>query len=269
MKLREKLAKLLRQPQPARFLLSRLLWHSKLCRLFTINCEPYRLRFYPTAYSATLWLSPRERLTDEQFLQGLLQSGDVFIDVGANIGTLTLTASKIVGAHGKVYSIEAHPQTYEYLLGNLRLNHVQNVTTFNVACGGDNGTANLTSKAADDQNVISQAGLRIPMRRLDDLIVDGESQTIAVLKIDVEGYEKFVLEGATQLLSRVNFVYFESWDEHFERFHYKLSDVVAFLGRFGFEVYSLAGNKVDHDYNSPICENLLAKNVTRFAARQA
>src|SRR5437667_6236072 len=88
--LRKKLMKLRRQRKPFRFLASRLLWHSGLCSLFTILCGSYRLRFYPTALSATLWLDPRERCADEGHLRNLLRTDDIVIDVGANIGTMTL-----------------------------------------------------------------------------------------------------------------------------------------------------------------------------------
>jgi FkbM family methyltransferase len=253
-----KLAKLRSQPRPLRFLASRLLWRSGLCSILKIPCDSYSLRFYPTAHSATLWLNPAERLRDESIFRSLLQEGDSVIDVGANVGTLTLTASRIVGPAGKVYSVEAHPRTHKYLIGNLRLNHVRNVETFNVACGTENGTTSFSDRTLDDQNAVSTEGLRVPVRRLDDLVTTPETQEIALLKIDVEGYEKFVLEGALRLLPRVKFVYFESYERHFDSFGYKLRDIVDLLEQFRFDIYHLDGNGVPRDYNSALCENLLA-----------
>lgn len=253
-----KLAKLRSQQQPLRFLASRLLWRSGLCSILTIPCDSYRLHFYPTAYSATLWLNPGERLRDESIFRRLLREGDTVIDVGANVGTLTLTASRIVGPTGEVYSVEAHPRTHKYLLGNLQLNHVSNVETFNVACGAETGTITFSDGTLDDQNAVSTEGIRIPIRRLDDLIVDPETQEIALLKVDVEGFEKFVLEGASNLLSRVKFIYFESYARHYTSFGYKLGNIADLLQQFKFEIYHLNGNKVPRDYNSVLCENLLA-----------
>ena len=244
-----KLAKLRCQPQPLRFLASRLLWRSGFCSMLTIPCDSYSLRFYPTAHSATLWLNPAERLRDELIFRSLLREGDSVIDVGANIGTLTLTASRIVGPAGKVYSVEAHPRTHKYLVGNLRLNEIKNVETFNVACGAENGTTSFSDRTLDDQNAVSTEGLRVPVRRLDDLVTASENQEIALLKIDVEGYEKFVLEGALRLLSRVKFIYFESYERHFATFGYKLCDIVDLLEQFQFEIYHLDGNGVPRNYD--------------------
>ena len=253
-----KLARLRCQPRPLRFLASRLLWHTGLCSFLTIRCDSYRLRFYPTAYSATLWLNPGERLCDETVLRSLLREGDSVIDVGANIGTLTLAASKIVGASGTVYSIEGHPRTHNYLVGNLRFNKASNVKAFNVACGRETGTVRLSNKVSDDQNAVSAEGVSVPVCKLDDLMINTDTQEIALLKIDVEGYEKFVLEGSLRLLSRVKFIYFESYEQHFAAFGYELCDIIDVLEQFRFEIYRLNGNKVSRDYRSVVCENLLA-----------
>jgi FkbM family methyltransferase len=252
-----KINKLIAQDQPVRFLASRLLWHSRLCSLFTVQCNSYRVRFYPSSYSAMLWLDPKERLTEELFLCELLHKDDQVIDVGANIGSISLAAAKIIGTDGKVYSIEAHPRTYKYLLGNLRLNRMANVVPINVACGDRTGTVLFSNKTSDDQNVISTEGMVVPMQRLDEL-VPGDKQ-IALLKIDVEGYERFVLQGASNLLPRVKYIYFESYEQHYTEFGYKLRDVIDFLKNFHFTVYHLNGQPVAENYNSLACENLLAK----------
>jgi FkbM family methyltransferase len=67
------------------------------------------------------------------FISSVLKPGDVFIDVGANIGYFTMLAAKCVGASGKVYAIEASPSTYDLLIANLRLNEVKNVEAINMA----------------------------------------------------------------------------------------------------------------------------------------
>ncbi len=256
------LSKLVSQSHPLRFLGSRLLWHSHMSALFTTNCGDYRLRFYPTSYSATLWLDPNERLADEQIFRKLLRKGDVVIDVGANIGSLTLAAASLVGPQGTVYSIEAHPRTYKYLLGNLRLNHVRNVTPLNVACGRDKSTVHFSNLRSDDQNHIADVGLSVPVERLDDLVILLAGQRIALLKIDVEGYEKFVLEGAARLLARTNAIYFESWEAHYNRWGYHLGEVLGVLRGHGFNTYRLSDGpamvKVDEGYRSLHCENLLS-----------
>ena len=256
--------KLRSQRRPWRFVTSRLLWRSGLSTLLTIDCGDYRLRFYPTACSATLWCDSGERLADEEILRRMLRRNDIVIDVGANVGSLTLAASRLVGLGGKVYAIEAHPRTYKYLMGNLRFNQVCNVVAINVACGNASGTVPFSNQRSDDQNCVVKSGLGVSLRRLDDLVTLTAEERIALLKIDVEGYEKFVLEGAVRLLSRTNAVYFESWERHFEKFDYRLHDVVQFLRTFGFETQRIDGSSVSDRYRSECCENLLAIRHQQF-----
>lgn len=268
MNIASNLSRITAQPRPLRFLASRLLWHTGLCSLLTIDRGSYRLRFYPSAYSTTLWFDPEAISADERLFRTLLREGDIVIDVGANIGSLTLAAAAMVGPSGTVYSIEAHPQTYKYLFGNLSLNQAHNVMALNVACGKEDRTVHFSDQKSDDQNCVADIGLTVPMKRLDSLITLPEGRHVALLKIDVEGYEKFVLEGATSILARTDAVYFESWDLHFEKFGYRLQDILAILDGFGFDVCRIReGNvlhKIDNDYVSLHCENLLAMRGPRL-----
>jgi FkbM family methyltransferase len=66
-------------------------------------------------------------------ISGILQEGDVFVDVGANIGYHSLLGSKLVGSTGSVVAIEPVPDTFAMLLDNLRLNSCSNVRAVNVA----------------------------------------------------------------------------------------------------------------------------------------
>ncbi len=257
---------------PLRFVASRILWASKLSSLLTIKRQDYRLRFYPTSFSATLWSDPGYADQDEQFLRRYLRPGDRVIDAGANIGVLTLTAAAAVGSLGKVYSIEAHPRTYRYLAGNLQLNGSKNVKAFNVALGAAEGTLTLTNKRADDMNCVDAArdGLSVPVSRLDSIIP--ESDPIDLLKIDVEGYERFVLSGAARVLEQTECVFFESWNEQFRKYGYGCRDLFALLNDAGFSVYRLIdgcqARAIGPGYQSIVCENLVAvKDLNRFLLR--
>jgi FkbM family methyltransferase len=251
------------QPHALKFLASRVLWRTRACSLFEIRKEGYRLKFHPTALSAILWIDPQDRQEDEMFLKRYLRKGDVVVDVGANIGDLTLAAASVVGAEGKVYSLEAHPRTYGFLCSNVALNHCSNVATFNVALGDKKSEIFFSDMGrGDDQNHVSEnnQGMSLKMVRLDDLSVT--EPRIQLLKIDVEGYEKFVLEGASRTLEKVACVYFESWERHFKRYGYACSDVTRILSEKGFAILKLVGvdavAPVEIDHNSTVCENLMA-----------
>lgn len=69
----------------------------------------------------------------------------MFVNVGANVGALSLTASRIIGLSGKVFSIEAHPTTVKYLRGNVRLNAADNVVVIHAAVGDHEGSVKFSS----------------------------------------------------------------------------------------------------------------------------
>ena len=237
-----------REARPGRFLMSRALMYSGLSTRIVIPKRGFRLRFYPTNGTAQQWVDPyHEHATDhghreETFLRRYLRPGDVVVDVGANFGLTALAAFTTVGPRGQMHSFEPHPRIFRFLLGNIELNGAEAVVTpYNLALGERAGTVFLTDERADDQNSVSPdtTGLRVPMSTLDDAVA--QLPRIALLKIDVEGYEQFVLRGATMTLARTDCVYFESSDAHFARHEYALVNVVELLAANGFEVRRLGG----------------------------
>src|SRR3954452_24202597 len=140
------------EPDKARFLLSRALWVSRLCRFITFGFPAgYRMRFYPSSMSAGLWRKRDLRAEDAGFIASYLQSGETFVDVGANVGQLSLAAAVRVGRSGRVIAIEAHPRIRKYLLGNIRLNGLS-VEVHNTAIGSTEGELVFTDFRSDDMN---------------------------------------------------------------------------------------------------------------------
>jgi FkbM family methyltransferase len=260
------------QARPARFLVSRLLMRTGLCRLITIRRAGYRLTFFPSSLSAAMWISPCERCEDERLFRRYLRPGDTVVDVGANIGALAITAALAVGKSGKVYAIEAHPRIHRYLIDNLKLNGLDNVAAMQCALGDEVGQATLSDIRSDDQNRVSPSGqgLVVPLSRLDDLPI-GEER-IDLLKIDVEGFELAVLRGGPRILQRTQCVYFESNDSHCARFGHRPGELVELLARAGFRCFQTIDEqrlgRVSGTHSSPGCENLLAlRDPQAFAAR--
>ncbi len=227
--------KLRTHPRRLRFLASRMLWQSGLSTWFTVPLpDGLRLRFYPSSISAALWVSPEERSEDADVLRAVLRPGDRYVDCGANVGHLAVIARSIVGATGSVIAIEANPRIFGYCVGNLKLNGFGDVTTLNFALGESRGTIGISDRRDDDQNRVgdgSESSHVVEMRPLDELVPAGP---VTLLKIDVEGYERQVLQGATATLATTDFVYCELSESNCARFGTHPRDVEDLLLSAGF-----------------------------------
>jgi len=242
---------------------ARILMKLRVSPLFRIRQKGFFLKFYRSSMSRVLWVDQhlsQESYTEAQrFFRRYLRPNDVVVDVGANIGFFTLMYSMLVGEHGKVYAFEPHPRIYKYLQGNLALNRVENVYPLNLALGNRNGAVMFSDKKGDDRNsvVADDSGITVPAKRLGEVGI--ENGSVSLLKIDVEGYEKFVIEGAGHLMQKVQCIYFEALDRHFLKFGYKLADLLNILINHGFQILEVQGNKV---WNiSPDCYPKTSKNL--------
>ena len=147
-------------------------------------------------------------------LHRLLQPGQTFIDVGANIGLISMLASRAVGPEGRVVSFEPSRRECARLVGHLERNSLANVETHRVALGNRNGTADLrvaalshggmsTLEESFAHSSVSEAYTEaVPIRRLDDVVAERAIHAVHVMKIDVEGAEWDVIDGARETLLR-------------------------------------------------------------------
>lgn len=145
-----------------------------------------------------------------------LKSG-VFVDVGANIGKWTISVARRLGPRGKVVAIETEPSNFAALCRNIKANGLENVIPIQAACSNADGPVTLyrhprslhtstidRSHALPTPDSPSQAGLEtttVEGRTLDSLLDQLGIREINLLKIDVEGAEMAVLEGATHTLA--------------------------------------------------------------------
>jgi FkbM family methyltransferase len=143
---------------------------------------------------------------DEVHILGqILAPGAVAVDVGANIGTHTVGFARSVGPKGLVIAFEPQRLVFQTLCGNVALNGLTNVSTLHAALGAARGTVLIPSlDPGANQNfgaVKIQAageGERIDMIPLDEL----DLRRCALIKVDVEGMEAQVVEGARQTIER-------------------------------------------------------------------
>ncbi len=243
-------------------LLKYVAYRLRLSQFFHLTRKWYTMRVFYSPYAFWLWTHEEKEKDEEVFLESFLKAGDTFIDCGAHIGTLTITASKLVGDKGKVYSYEAHPRTFTYLERNVKENHCSNVILKNIAIGGSSGIVTFSDYYASDLNAVEKGGRHaVAMTTLDEDLT--EVAVINLLKLDIEGCELPALTGATETLGRTQVIYFESATTSFSRFGYSLQDMVRTLKESGFDCYRMSGadilQKIDSDYETKVrYENILA-----------
>ena len=130
------------------------------------------------------------------------RKNSIALDIGAHIGTHTITMASSVGNGGIVLSFEPQRKIHKELIMNCKLNNCLNVFPFYCALGEYHGVAYLSEEQPYNEGeryISSKHPVEpIPMLTLDELSLDN----VSFIKIDVESYEKEVLVGATQTILR-------------------------------------------------------------------
>jgi len=230
----------------------------------TISVQNYFIRLRQSALSMVFWVNPKIRASDFTFITKYLKQNDIYIDVGANIGTTLIPAAKVI-KEGRAIGFEPHPKIFLYLKENISLNNLENsVEVHNCALGNARGNLCFSSIRSDDQNkVLSQGeGIKVPAKLLDDF--GGNLSKVDLLKIDVEGYEKFVIEGGIETVKKTLCIYFEVCEEHFGWFDYSVSDLLILLEKMGFYLFQRVNTEMLESIN---CGYKPCKTSNLFAIR--
>jgi FkbM family methyltransferase len=141
-------------------------------------------------------------------LRAFLRPGSVFVDIGGNKGDFALLAGKLVGPSGRVFVFEPAPSNCEWIERSIALNGYRSIELLPIALGDREGEITLhLSRVSGHHSVIGPrsdgtgAAVRVPVRTLDSVLAERGAPRVDVLKIDVEGADMAVLQGATRTLS--------------------------------------------------------------------
>jgi FkbM family methyltransferase len=177
----------------------------------------------------------------------IVRPGDTVLDIGANIGIVTLLLSKLVGKNGTVHSFEPNPNLQKLLQKTLNHNSISNVHLHPVALGSEECSLELRIPRvnAGAASLIRNRGLsdcdafEVPVRRLSSIVAEEGIELIRLIKIDVEGFEADVLHGGEDVLKsiRPDAILFET-DENAEGTALE-HPVIQILHDFGYGFFSI------------------------------
>jgi FkbM family methyltransferase len=182
------------------------------------------------------------READEMFdfMDKFLKPGMVVVDVGANIGTLTVYAARIVGSLGMVFACEADPNTVALLHENIALNGLNNVTVYQSCVCDQSGTMEFNVNVDSAKSSIVQTGISKLLVRADRLVdlVTPSNTVIDLLKIDVEGADHLVLLGAREIFAErpPTAVAIEVISNR--------QEIFQFLSSYGYELFAYESGKL-------------------------
>lgn len=190
----------------------------------------------------------------------------IFIDVGANIGYTSLHWSKMF-PQVNLIAFEVLPQNYELLNKNIEMNHVENVVTFNLGLSNKNSfdqfhyypwcTANSSRENLEERDDAILVEVKLVV--LDELN-EVQKKNIDFIKIDVEGMEKFVLEGMIKTIEKNKpLIMSELLRKYASKFNYHPNDVLQMLEKMGYSCYGICDTDLEYiaDMSETQCTNFI------------
>lgn len=163
------------------------------------------------------------------------------VDIGANIGMHTIPLGKMLKNTGKVIAIEPEPNNFKILKRNVELNKLNNVILINVACSSKEGKFKFYldeigtgAGSFYQEKVQGSKTITVQAKKLDKILLELRIKKIDLIKIDVEGGEADVLEGAKKTLKKSHpKIIFEAWNEEYldkikkvlQPFNYKIKQI--------------------------------------------
>jgi FkbM family methyltransferase len=166
------------------------------------------------------------------------------IDIGANLGVHTLEFAEMVG-QGEVYAFEPQRIVYYQLCGNIIANGFDNIIAYNVALSNKNGITLVENQNFYSEGLLNigdthvgKTGDEVEERTLDSYHFDN----VSLIKIDVQGYEPFVLEGARETIKRNNpIILIEIEDSQLTLFEKSIDDIINFFKSISYNLNKIEG----------------------------
>ena len=194
-----------------------------------------------------------------EVMKRLLHPGDVFLDVGANIGYLSAVAAGLVGKSGEVHCFEPVPAYFYRLQRLAELNPEYEIVSNARAAGETAGTCRIYITREPGQNTMVPSykseeevtfSLEVPVLRLDSYIERHNVSKIKLIKIDAEGYEFPILKGLRRQFEQKSFrpaIICEIAPRAYSLMNTSLNELSQYMAQFGYAARDLidAETRVD------------------------
>ncbi len=176
--------------------------------MWKVDVGGYSLSIRPElgALSVNLMVDGVYEPMSTKVFKSLIKEKMMVVDVGANVGYFTLLAASLVGKEGRVLAIEPEPRNYNELVDNIKANDIKNVRMFHKAMSDRCGFAPMYLSAVEwgehsllPSHTKKKSDVVVSLACLDDIVRD---MNVDLLKIDTEGNEFAVLQGASKLIQR-------------------------------------------------------------------
>lgn len=217
---------------------------------------------YTTQYGIKLWLDLKKDVdlflflgdfesSNIQIFSTLINEKDTVIDVGANIGIYSILASKKVGELGRIYSFEPSTWARERLEKNIKLNNSKNINISSKGVSNKSGKIDFYICEDDAYNSIGEVPMRPVIKKevidvisLDDFCKEYKIEKVDILKVDTEGADYLVMQGAMTILNSVNSpVIFCEVNKNIKKgFNFTIDEYLAFFRNNGYSIYEIEKN---------------------------
>lgn len=209
-----------------------------VCRLRNRRFKPYLKKKNVEGVAFDFWITDASgrdwydlQCTDPVWVEmrfikdHMIEQGDVVLECGGHHGCTAIVLSNWVGCSGKVITFEPLPNNADTIEKNIEQNRLQNVTLERKAVGADKGKITMNDVSSSSV-VLSGEGVEVEVTCLDEY----EHLNPTFLKIDVEGFELQVLQGAKRILSKRPKLAIEIHTEALSRYGASVEDIFRLIG---------------------------------------
>jgi FkbM family methyltransferase len=187
-------------------------------------------------------------------VQHLVKEGDTVIDCGANFGYNSVIMGKQIGDTGKLFAFEPQRIINQQLNGNLILNNIYNASVIHAALGNKEGLTTMSPVHYDRDWVnigdtsVGEGGDEVQIITLD--MIDSQPNFI---KMDVQGYELFALQGAENTLKQsLPDIFIEIEEHQLAKFNVTKEQLLNYIKSFGYRMF-----RIDNEYP---CDHICTVN---------